>query len=71
MLHPGWQGFGELGPWDHWRARAEQSHRSGPAMFITIGAGDAPTIKVQAAWLLGKTYGDRGHMFTMQAKVEF
>ena len=71
QLHFGLQGFGELGRWDDWASSATQSHRAGPALFTTLRLADHEAIKVQAAYLVGKTYGRSGHMFTMRANFEF
>ena len=70
LLNVGAQGFGELGPWNHWLPGDQQSHRAGPALFghVRVGPGD---LGWQAAYLLGKTYGIRGDMFTMRVKYEF
>jgi hypothetical protein len=70
LLHFGAQGFGELGPWDHWAAHDAQSHRAGPALFGSIGAGPG-SIGWQAAYLLGKTYARRGDMLSLRAKYDF
>ena len=69
-LHFGAQGFGELGPWDHWSARDAQSHRLGPALFGTVPLGEQ-TLSWQAAYLIGSTYAQNGKMFTMRVKFEF
>jgi hypothetical protein len=69
-LHFGAQGFGELGPWDHWSAGSAQSHRAGPALFGALPAGPG-TVAWQAAYLMGKTYGQRGSMLTMRLKYDF
>jgi hypothetical protein len=70
-VHVGVQGFGELGPWNHWSASADQSHRAGPALFGKIALGEGQAIKWQAAWLVGKTNTVRGHMFTMKVQYDF
>lgn len=70
-LHFGLQGFGELGPWKEWSPADRQSHRAGPALFGTWHLQDRQAVKLQAAWLEGKTYGHRGHMFTMRLHTEF
>ncbi len=70
-LHLGMQGFGELGTWNDWSPRAQQSHRAGPAAFGTWRVDEHRVIGLQAAWLLGKTYGRQGHMFTLRATAEF
>jgi hypothetical protein len=69
-LHVGAQGFGEVGPWDHWSARDAQSHRAGPALFGSLPGGPG-TLSWQAAYLIGKTYGHRGSMFTSRVKYDF
>lgn len=69
-LHVGAQGFGEVGPWDHWLPRDAQSHRAGPALFGSVPVGPG-TIGWQASYLFGKTYGQRGHMFSTRVKYEF
>lgn len=73
---PGWhigaQGFGELGPWDDWYAASRQSHRAGPALFVTLGGGEERrALKLQAALLAGRTFGRSGQMFTMRTHLEF
>lgn len=70
-LHLGAQGFGELGPWTQWSPASEQSHRAGPALFSTWHVAEGQVIKLQAAYLLGKTYGRDGHMFTLRTAWDF
>ena len=69
-LHVGAQGFGELGPWDHWAPHDAQSHRAGPALFGTVPAGPG-AFQWQAAYLIGKTYATRANMFSMRVKYDF
>jgi hypothetical protein len=69
--HYGAQGFGELGPWNHWAGRGQQSHRAGPALFGTWRLDDHEAIKAQAAILIGRTGGRSGHMFSLRAHYEF
>ena len=69
-LHVGAQGFGELGRWDQWLPQDQQSHRAGPALFGSV-AIDPGKLDWQAAYLLGKTGGRRGQMFTMRVKYDF
>jgi len=70
LLHFGAEGFGELGPWDDWAPHDMQSHRAGPALFGSIGAGPG-TIGWQAAYLVGKTYAQRGQMLSFRLKYDF
>ena len=69
-LHFGVQGFGELGTWDDWAPRQAQSHRAGPALYGSLPISPG-TIAWQAAFLVGKTYGQRGSMLTMRVKYDF
>ena len=71
-LHVGAQGFGELGPWDHWAPHARQSHRAGPAVFGSLGAGNTAPLSFQAAYLMGSVYGVRdASMFTLRVQYAF
>jgi hypothetical protein len=64
-LRLGVQGFGELGPWDHWSDRA--SHRAGPVLRWSPSAH----LELQAAYLWGKVYGRNAKMFSAQVLVPF
>lgn len=68
----GLQGFGELGPWDHWAPWAEQSHTVGPAVFWKLrAAGDAREAQwvADAAWLVG--VGRGSPRATLRARVRY
>ena len=52
-LEFGVQGFGELGKWDDWLPRDQQSHRAGPAVFGNWELGHKQAIKYEAAYLIG------------------
>jgi hypothetical protein len=69
--HLGLQGFGELGTWNDTSPRSRQSHRAGPAVFGTWRLHDRQAIKLQAAWLVGRTYGRNGDMFSVRSTFEF
>jgi hypothetical protein len=71
LLNIGAQGFGELGRWDHWAPRDQQSHRAGPAMFGTLPLGDRESLLYQAAYLMGSIYGRQGNMFSMRVQYAF
>ena len=71
QMHVGLQGFGEVGPWDDWLPRSQQSHRAGPALFTTLHLAEREAIKLQGAYLVGKIYGRSMHEFTMRAVYEF
>jgi hypothetical protein len=67
----GLQGFGELGPWNHWSDHSLQTHRLGPALFGKIGLGGGRAIRYNAAWLIGATSGAPAHTVRLQAEYEF
>ena len=69
-LHFDAQGFGELGAWDDWSPRDDQSHRIGPALFGTVPLGE-DKLGWQAAYLTGSTNGRHGRMFSMRVKLDF
>lgn len=69
--HFGIQGFGELGDWDDWAPRKDQSHRAGPMVQMRWPLGDGQALQLDAAYLWGKVYGGRGRMFTMRAQYLF
>ena len=69
-LHFGAQGFGELGPWEHWAPQKAQSHRLGPALFGQLPMASG-TLAWQAAYLIGSTYSRNGSMLTMRVKYLF
>jgi hypothetical protein len=47
----GLQGFGEVGTWNHWAPRDQQSHRFGPAVFGSINLGQERILKYNAGLL--------------------
>ena len=67
----GMQAFGEMGKWDHWEPRNEQSHRAGPALFGKVKLGGREAIKYNAAWLHGVGEGAPRNTVRIQAEYEF
>lgn len=67
----GFQGFGEMGEWDHWAQHNAQEHKLGPAIFGKIALNGHQAIKYNAAWLIGTTDATPDHTFRMQAEYEF
>lgn len=67
----GLQGFGELGKWDHWAPRSEQSHRIGPAIFSSLPMAGGRAMTIEAAFLTGSLYAEHGQTFTMRAQYAF
>ena len=71
QLQYGLQGFGELGTWNRWSPRDQQSHRAGPALFGSMPLGAGTTLLYQTAILFGSTYGQNGNMFSMRVQLAF
>lgn len=67
----GVQGFGELGPWDHWAPHAQQSHRAGPVLAGSLPPGGSGRLSWQAACLFGTVYGRHGDMFSLRVRATF
>lgn len=70
LLNIGVQGFGELGKWDNWNRREEQSHRLGPAIFGTVRAGKQ-FLKYETAYLFGSNNAHSARSFTMRLQFGF
>lgn len=70
-LEFGAQGFGDLGRWDHWAPRSEQSHVAGPALFGALRVGTRQKIKYNAGLLFGMTDGSPRNTLRLQAEYEF
>jgi hypothetical protein len=66
----GMQGFGELGPWNHWAASNAQSQRFGPAFFGKMQIREHQTVRYNTAWLLGTTSGAPKRSFRLQLELE-
>jgi hypothetical protein len=70
-LEVGLQGFGELGEWDDWAPRSEQSHRFGPAIFGTFSLGDRRTFEYDAAYLTDPSSSARSHGVRLRLKYRY
>ncbi len=66
----GAQGFGEVGPWDHWESTSEQSHLIGPAFFGEVKVG-GQEFKYNAGLLFGLTNGSPRNRLRVQLEYEF
>jgi hypothetical protein len=71
VLGLGAEGFGELGPWNHWSPKAQQNHRAGPSLAGLWALDDRRSLLLQGAWLWGKTANRQGHMFSMKATLDY
>lgn len=70
-LELGFQGFGELGQWNHWDPAEERSHRIGPAVFGKLALGNRRAIRYNAAWLVGASTNAPSHNLRLQVEYEF
>lgn len=70
-LQFGLQGFGELGQWNNWAPRKQQSHRAGPMISGILPIGTTDSFRYQASFLKGSVYGTRGTMLSMQLQYAF
>ena len=67
----GAQGFGEVGPWNHWVRTSEQSHRWGPALFGEVKLGPTHKLAWNAGLLFGLTDGSPRNQLRLQTEYEF
>ena len=71
QLDVGLQGFGELGPWDNWAPRSQQSHRFGPAIFGKFKVGGDEEIEYNAALLTDPSNRARSYGLRLKAQYKF
>jgi hypothetical protein len=69
-LQPGLQAFGEVGTWNDWLPRKQQSHRAGPALFGSREFGHQE-LKYEAAYLIGRNSARTAKSFTMRVQLVF
>jgi hypothetical protein len=67
----GMQGFGEMGQWNDWVPRSEQSHTAGPAIFGKIRVGQRQFVKYNAGLLFGLTHAAPRNTLRLQTEYEF
>jgi hypothetical protein len=67
----GAQGFGDLGPWYHWSALEQQTHRLGPAVFGRVPLGGRRVLYYNAGWLFGLVRGAPSDTVRAQFELEF
>ena len=70
-LGVGAQAFGDLGKWNDWLPRSEQSHRVGPAIFGRVKLEGRHQIKYNAAYLFKASDAAADNTFRMQVEYEF
>jgi hypothetical protein len=71
QLQFGVQGFGEMGQWNHWLARDQQSHRAGPALFGTWPQAGGQAWKYEAAYLIGTNAAHDARSVAMRLQYVF
>jgi hypothetical protein len=67
----GLQGFGNVGQWDQWAPRDQQSHRFGPAIFGKFALGRQQIINYNAAILFDEFDGTRATTLRTQIVYGF
>ena len=67
----GAQGFGDVGPWNHWEPHSEQPHIAGPAIFGRFRVAQKQVIKYNAGLLFGLTDAAPRTTLRFQAEYEF
>ena len=69
-LELGLQGFGSMGPWNHWSPTSRQSHTVGPAIFYRTTAFGQP-LRLDAAVLLGLGDGSPKNVLRLRLQQAF
>jgi hypothetical protein len=67
----GAQGFGEVGPWNHWLPASQQEHSLGPAAFAKWPLGDGQVLNLDAALLVGVGAGSPKNTLRVRLQYEF
>ena len=70
-FEPGFQGFGEMGKWDHWEPSGEQSHILGPALFGKVGLGGHHALRYDAALLFAASRAAPDRTLRFRVEYEF
>jgi len=66
----GAQGFGSVGPWNHWAPVSQQEHTAGPAVFLKTRALGGP-VRFDAAWLFGIGDGSPRNVLRLRLQHAF
>ena len=71
-LHVGVQGFGELGDYDHWAPRDQQSHRAGPMIAGSVPLGTTgQSLRYDASYLTGSIFTEHANVFSLRVQYAF
>jgi hypothetical protein len=71
VLHVGLQGFGEVGEWDDWASRREQTHQFGPVVSGDIALTDQEEIGYMVAYLTDRSSRARNSGFRLELEYKF
>jgi hypothetical protein len=71
LIEPGLQGFGDMGKWDQWASKDEQSHRFGPAIFGSYSLGQRRSLQYNVAYLFETTSARQKNTLRLQTVFEF
>jgi hypothetical protein len=66
----GAQGFGSMGPWNHWATASAQAHTAGPALFLKTNALGGP-IALDLGWLFGIGDGSPKNVLRLRLQHAF
>jgi len=67
----GLQGFGSVGPWQHWSGASEQEHSVGPAVFAKWPTQGNGVLRFDAALLAGLTSASSRVTFRLRTQYQF
>lgn len=67
----GLQGFGDVGQWDDWAPREDQSHRFGPAVFGEFKFSENRSLEYDAAYLTDPSSRARSHGIRLQLRYRY
>ncbi|TFW09260.1 hypothetical protein E4K72_06795 [Oxalobacteraceae bacterium OM1] len=70
-LQFGLQGFGELGTWNDWAPRREQSHRIGPVFAGEVETAGGHAWKYEIAWFAGKVRAASAQTLSLRLQATF
>jgi hypothetical protein len=67
----GAQGFGDVGPWNHWAGTSSQEHVLGPALFARWPQGGGRVLSLDTAWLFGIGAGSPANTLRLRLEQKF
>ena len=67
----GAQGFGDVGPWNHWRPASQQEHTLGPVVVAKWMLADGRPLQLDAGVLFGVGAGSPRDVLRLRVQHEF